>query len=504
MDALSLLPVPTSAAPAGALDGHATGDAFLAMLGALLAPAAADGPVAAEGDAILALPRDVPGPPDQVPEAAVAAKAEAWTLIAAMPVATVGPLAAAAPAPDEAGTPMPKDESLADDEDVATVASAPREPGPPLTPAASAADTPIPPTSSPQPPTGGFGAERDGARGPTGLRQERQPVPLADAPSAPATKPPGTHPAPASPPSGEASADATPPAAAPRPTVIPTADLAPASRPMPSPEAPRADAAPAPEAPEPPLASPVISTIAPRQVATRSDAPPLRQLSDRAATAPVSEESPPRQAASFAVPSPDVRIEPVTTSAPLETARPPSDPLPAAAPPAVPAATTAAASDLLPPAPEAAALSPAPAPAEPAPAARAAPVAWPARQIAPFAVALALGPDASLNLTLEPVELGRVEIAIERNGTEAIISVNAERPETLALLQRDRAELERALATAGLGGEGRGATLSFGAGGDSGERRERGGHHAQPSRNGAETIVVPHETRRRGLLDLAV
>jgi flagellar hook-length control protein FliK len=63
------------------------------------------------------------------------------------------------------------------------------------------------------------------------------------------------------------------------------------------------------------------------------------------------------------------------------------------------------------------------------------------RQVAPFAVALALGPDARVTLTLEPAELGQVEVSIERQGEAAAVRVVAERPETLALLQRDGREL---------------------------------------------------------------
>jgi hypothetical protein len=160
-------------------------------------------------------------------------------------------------------------------------------------------------------------------------------------------------------------------------------------------------------------------------------------------------------------------------------------------------------------APSAAWQAPAPPPADaPAPAAPArasAPVPWPARQVAPFVVALALGPDSRLELTLEPGELGRVDVAIERSGGEAVVSLRAERPETLALLQRDRAELERALSDAGLGGEGRGASLSFGLGGEGAARRERRDArppaHAAPHRDAI--AATPAGAPPRGLIDLA-
>jgi hypothetical protein len=146
----------------------------------------------------------------------------------------------------------------------------------------------------------------------------------------------------------------------------------------------------------------------------------------------------------------------------------------------------------------------------PAPTARpAAPIPWPARQVVPFAVSLALGKDDSISLTLEPLELGRVEVAIAR-GAEAHVSLRAERPETLALLQRDRAELERALANVGLGGDGRGPSLSFGLGAGSGgeERRDRRPAPRDPagSRSAAIAAVGPIQAAAsaRGLIDLAI
>jgi hypothetical protein len=124
-------------------------------------------------------------------------------------------------------------------------------------------------------------------------------------------------------------------------------------------------------------------------------------------------------------------------------------------------------------------------------------------------VALALGPDnGSLNLTLDPGELGRVEVAIERSGAEAHVSLRAERPETLALLLRDRAELERALTDAGLAGQdGRAPSLSFSLGGEAGTGRERRSPSGGAPRGGQATTEPSPPTRAagpRGLLDLAV
>ena len=141
------------------------------------------------------------------------------------------------------------------------------------------------------------------------------------------------------------------------------------------------------------------------------------------------------------------------------------------------------------------------------------PVAWPARQIAPFAVALALGPNASLTVTLDPLELGRVEVSIERSGTEAAIRVVAERPETLALLQRDAKELQRALSDAGISQTGTSLSFSLGNGGAS----QQEARHGAARRDAApllasglpaslsKSFLAPHQAAdQRGLLDLAV
>jgi flagellar hook-length control protein FliK len=136
------------------------------------------------------------------------------------------------------------------------------------------------------------------------------------------------------------------------------------------------------------------------------------------------------------------------------------------------------------------------------------PIMTAARQVTPFAVSLALGSDDRTSLVLEPAELGRVEVAIERNGTEAHVTVRVERPETLALLQRDRPELERALSNIGLAGssDGRGPSLSFGLGGEGAagrERRQSGGtargRISRPAAAGAA-----HPSRPLSLIDLAI
>jgi Meckel syndrome type 1 protein len=136
-----------------------------------------------------------------------------------------------------------------------------------------------------------------------------------------------------------------------------------------------------------------------------------------------------------------------------------------------------------------AAARPAAEPAAPPPAPRPAPA--PIHQVAPIAITLALGPGQAprLSVSLEPEQLGRVEIRIQRDagGDTAAIQVLAERPETLALLQRDARELDRALGQAGVvvaeGGmrfELSGGDQAAGgqaSGGEPGARRHGGGRH---------------------------
>ncbi|MBP0445499.1 flagellar hook-length control protein FliK [Roseomonas sp. SSH11] len=158
-----------------------------------------------------------------------------------------------------------------------------------------------------------------------------------------------------------------------------------------------------------------------------------------------------------------------------------------------------------------------PHPAAPPAPARPAPRAIPAEQVAPVAIALALGGGAEgrISISLDPVELGRVEVVVERLGDAAHVQVAAERPETLALLARDGATLDRALGGAGIGGEG-GRSLSFsllggdaggsagGAMGDQGERPRGGGQGAWrgPASAGGEAPARRHALL--GLLDIAI
>lgn len=183
-------------------------------------------------------------------------------------------------------------------------------------------------------------------------------------------------------------------------------------------------------------------------------------------------------------------------------------------PPAAEPAEAAAAPEAAPPPPAAptpsraaeAVQSVAPPPAAP-------PAATPARQIAPVLVSVAIaGGTARLSVSLEPAELGRVEISVERTGDTADVRVIAERPETLALLQRDQRELDRTLTQAGITPDGRSLSfaLSDGGGGFGGERGGDGrqalarGMRGDGAPDDAATTAEAPPRRMLSLLDLAV
>lgn len=146
-----------------------------------------------------------------------------------------------------------------------------------------------------------------------------------------------------------------------------------------------------------------------------------------------------------------------------------------------------------------------------------APRAAPAQQIMPVVVTLAAGSSASpgsVTVTLEPVELGRVEISVRsENEQQARIHIVAERPETLLLLVRDQAALDRALAQAGVGAEGRAFSFDLaardGRGGGEAPAREGGdGRGSAPANARADAERARSETVQRraapGGLDIAV
>jgi Meckel syndrome type 1 protein len=351
-----------------------------------------------------------------------------------------------------------------------------------------------------------------------------------------------------------ASPERTPPGASPEPAQPPPAR--PSGAPAPSggltTPAPAGGTAPGrvTEAPAHPARTPSPSSALPARVRAHPAGPaadretvqptpaaPIGAVEPGAPAAPVTPQSPRRGDGRTEPAAPSVHGAALDASAAIDPPRPSAEaaalvwPEPSSAAPDAPsAAAMEPMRDVLPrgeprtpdppvalpeaalrPPPDAPALPPPPAEHTLAAAVRPpAPLVWPARQVAPFAVALALGPDASVTLTLEPAELGQVEISIERQGETASVRVVAERPETLALLQRDGRELERALHAVGLGE--RGTTLSFTLSGEAGggamrdpERREdRSGAAPQPLAPASAATQAAAPRAQRGLIDLAV
>jgi flagellar hook-length control protein FliK len=145
------------------------------------------------------------------------------------------------------------------------------------------------------------------------------------------------------------------------------------------------------------------------------------------------------------------------------------------------------------------------------------PAQMPAQQIMPVLVTLAAGTGfggASVTVTLDPAELGRVAISVRRETeNRAVVQVVAERPETLLLLLRDQPALERALAQAGVGPEGRSLSFDLAAGGQQQGRPGPGDGEGDGQRGRAgraavaETADTQAPMRRRaalGALDIAV
>jgi Meckel syndrome type 1 protein len=137
----------------------------------------------------------------------------------------------------------------------------------------------------------------------------------------------------------------------------------------------------------------------------------------------------------------------------------------------------------------------------------------PARQLAPVVVSLVLGRgDEALTISLDPGELGRVEVSIGQGKDAGQVRIVAERPETLALLQRDQRELDRALTQAGLGDVAR--SLSFSLASDQGRQQHHGAAHqggqrfpGQATGLEAERPLAPISNQARSatsLLDIAV
>ncbi len=87
----------------------------------------------------------------------------------------------------------------------------------------------------------------------------------------------------------------------------------------------------------------------------------------------------------------------------------------------------------------------------------------PSEQLASALVAFnATGTSNTVTVQLQPAELGKVQITVTTDiAGPSTVQVVADRPETLALLQRDQAQLSQALDQAGIPGAGRTVTFNL-------------------------------------------
>ncbi len=226
---------------------------------------------------------------------------------------------------------------------------------------------------------------------------------------------------------------------------------------------------------------------------------------------------PAAKAATKAQPAPEAKradaVDPATapaaedTSAPLPAVTAPSPALPAVSPVG---AATPAAPDSPPvptpdPAAEASEAAQALSPAAPAPH-RAEAAAQPtARPDAPapspqaqIAEVVASGTSGTVELRLSPDELGQVRIDMRRDGDTLVVSVSAERQDTLDLLRRNADQLVQDLRASGQAG----VSLSFGRWGGQGSGGWEGQAAAMAARSEAaapDPALAPQAFVRPGV-----
>ncbi|WP_201451954.1 flagellar hook-length control protein FliK, partial [Rhodovarius lipocyclicus] len=138
---------------------------------------------------------------------------------------------------------------------------------------------------------------------------------------------------------------------------------------------------------------------------------------------------------------------------------------------------------------------------------RVAPALSPARQLLPVAVALSQGKGRvqDLVITLDPGELGQVEIRLSRDKDgNAALRIVSEKPETMALLSRDQRELQQGLAQSGITLSDQGMSFEM-AGGDAQSRQDtRQGAQPGWGRPAREAAPAPQQYASRSLLDFQV
>lgn len=137
--------------------------------------------------------------------------------------------------------------------------------------------------------------------------------------------------------------------------------------------------------------------------------------------------------------------------------------------------------------------------AAPTHAAQAAPPAPPPVPLGqvPMTIGLrSLAGSSEFQIRLDPIELGRIDVKLEIDKAKGTVATHlvVDRPDTLALLQRDAGQLQQALAQAGLDSSASGINLSLrgdGGGTAGGQNGQAGGDGRPQAPWGAEGADIP-------------
>ena len=417
-DPIAPAPFATAAGPHVPEPAAGAAGLFAGLLTTLLDTATAPAPVAVPRPGAptptIAPTSTGPFPPPEPTAAAVAVPEPA------LPVAQGDPKAADAPTPPvEALIPAP-----------ATPPPPPATDLPPVPPSKPVQATPEPHPTGKTPPV-----RRDGQH----VREHAAPV-QADWPAA--LPPPPNPPVPpvAIPVFGGTAISRNPPTdAEPAAPDNPTAAVrAVQSNAAPTGNVPAEPVSVAPAAAQPSDTVPVASRSAVPHAQTnpRPLPDPIEEMAkpdDIAPPPPVAAATPSPPPPSAPAASPAHAAAPPAAAAPVRHETAPIDPTPTAAPTAVPVPLVPVARP---------AVSPPASPAQP-----------PTEQLAPVLVTIANTPTGAghLTLQLQPDALGQLRIQIDRNPDSPMqVRIEAERPETLALLRRDTPQLQQALDRAGV------------------------------------------------------
>jgi flagellar hook-length control protein FliK len=106
----------------------------------------------------------------------------------------------------------------------------------------------------------------------------------------------------------------------------------------------------------------------------------------------------------------------------------------------------------------------------------------------PMAIGLrSMNGSSEFQIRLDPVELGRIDVKLEIDKARGTVTTHlvVDRPETLAMLQRDAGQLQQALSQAGLDPSAGGLNLSLR--GDGGAQGGNGGQQGDAPRGGPAT-----------------